>query len=141
MIGKPKVMDDGRTVTVRVPISIRRRGGRKLVLAPDGAHRVGVPIQRRVDSAIVKAIARAFRWRDCLESGEYSTIREMAATEKINESYVSRVLRLTLLAPDIVESMLSGRLPAELQLDDFLKRFPVNWSGQRGAFGVQSESA
>ena len=63
---------------------------------------------------MVKAIARAFRWRDMLESGKYATIREIAAAEKINESYVGRVLRLTLLAPDIVEAILSGRQPAEL---------------------------
>ena len=62
---------------------------------------------------MVKAIARAFRWRDMLESGEYATIREIADAEKINESYVGRVLRLTLLAPDIVEAILGGRQPAD----------------------------
>lgn len=130
----PQLNDDGRTVTVRVPISIRRRGGRKLVLAPDGTDMTAAPVARHIDNAMVKAIARAFRWREMLESGEYATIREIADAEKINESYVGRVLRLTLLAPDIVEGILGGRQPAGLQLDGLMRRFPVGWREQRTAF-------
>ena len=121
---------DGRTITVRIPISFRRRGGRKLVLAPDGTSDIGPAICRRIDNAMVKAIARAFRWREMLEDGEYATIREIANAEKINESYVGRVLRLTLLAPDIVEAILNGRQPAGLQLDGLMKPFPVRWTEQ-----------
>lgn len=124
---------DGRTVTVRIPISIRRRGGRKLVLAPDGTPNTGPAICRRIDNAMVKAVARAFRWREMLENGTHATIAEIAAAEKINESYVGRVLRLTLLAPDIVEAILGGRQPAGLQLEDMLRRFPVEWREQRSA--------
>jgi hypothetical protein len=126
-----KARDDGRTVTVHVPISIRRRGGRKLVLAPDGTNATRTPICRRVDNAMVKAIARAFRWREMLEDGTHATIAEIAAAEKINESYVGRVLRLTLLAPDIVETILAGRQPPGLQLDRLMKRFPALWPAQR----------
>jgi hypothetical protein len=130
-MGGTSVAADGRTVTVRVPLSIRRRGGRKLVLAPDGAEVIARPVTRHVDNALVKACARAFRWRDMLESGEYATIREIANAEKINETYVGRVLRLTLLAPDIVESILDGTRPAQLELDALLKRFPVSWAEQQ----------
>jgi hypothetical protein len=130
-MAKPKLSDDGRTVTVRVPISIRRRGGRKLVLAPDGADVTAAPVTRHVDNAIIKAIARAVRWREMLENGTHATIAEIAAAEKINESYVGRVLRLTLLAPDIVEAMLSGRQPGDMQLATLMEPFPVVWSGQR----------
>jgi hypothetical protein len=80
---------------------------------------------------MVKAIARAFRWRDMMESGQYATIREIANAERINEAYVGRVLRLTLLAPDIVEAILNGRQPAGLQLDRLMKPFPVEWREQR----------
>jgi hypothetical protein len=133
-MAKPKLSDDGRTVTVRVPISIRRRGGRKLVLAPDGAEVTAAPVTRRhVDNAMVKAIARAFRWRGMLESGEYATIREIANEEKINETYVGRVLRLTLLAPEIVEAILNGRQPPGLQLDGLRRQFPVLWHAQSSA--------
>jgi hypothetical protein len=86
---------------------------------------------------MVKAIARAFRWREMLENGEYATIREIANAEKINESYVGRVLRLTLLAPDIIEAILGGRQSARLQLDHLLRRFPVEWGEQRQVFGGQ----
>ena len=126
-----KARDDGRTITMRVPIAIRRQGGRKLVLAPDGMNATTAPICRRVDNAMVKAIARAFRWREMMEDGTYATIAEIAAAEKINESYVGRVLRLALLAPDIVETILAGRQPAGLQLEGLMKRFPVGWQAQR----------
>jgi hypothetical protein len=127
----PRAIDDGRTVTVRVPMSIRRRGGRKLVLTPDGAEAPAAPVTRHVDNAMVKAVARAFRWREMLENGTHSTIAEIAASEKINESYVGRVLRLTLLAPDIIEAILNGRQPAELTLPVLIRPFPVGWAEQR----------
>jgi hypothetical protein len=132
-MAKPKLSDDGRTVTVRVPISIRRRGGRKLVLSPDGTNVTPARIDRHVDSAMAKAIARAFRWRDKIENGIYATIREISAAEKINETYIGRTLRLTLLAPSIVEAILSGRLPG-LRLGHLMKSFPIAWEVQAIAF-------
>ena len=87
---------------------------------------------RRIDNAMVKAVARAFRWREMLENGTHATIVEIAAAEKINASYVGHVLRLTLLAPDIVEAILGGRQPADQQLEDLLLRpFSVGWREQR----------
>jgi len=133
-MAKPKVTEDGRTLTVRVPISIRRRGGRKLVLSPDGAEVTHLSIPRHVDNAVVKAIARAFRWREMLESGVHGTIAEIATAESINESYISRVLRLTLLAPALIEAILKGRQPVALQL--LMKRFPVEWQAQFRVFGL-----
>ena len=95
IMGDPNLSCDRCTLTVRVPISIPRRDGRKLVLAPDGTIDTLAPPSRRIDDAMVKAIARAFRWRGMLENGTHATIAEIAAAEKINESYVGRVLRLT----------------------------------------------
>src|SRR5262245_8179916 len=94
-------------VTVKVPFAVRKRGGRKLVLAPDGAPMP--PAVPEIDSTLVKAIARAFRWRKMLETGRYATIKEIATAERINPSYVSRVLRLTLLAPAVIEGILDGQ--------------------------------
>jgi hypothetical protein len=128
---KSEPSTDGRTITVRVPISIRRRGGRKVVLAPNGVNVSAPPVCRHIDNAMVKAIARAFRWREMLEMGTYATIAEIAKAEKINESYVGRVLRLTLLAPDIVEAVLSGRNPEQTTLAVLMGRFSVLWSAQR----------
>ena len=130
-MGGTAIDSDDRTMTVRVPISIRRRGGRKLVLAPDGAKITAAPFTRHLDNVMVKAIARAFRWRDMLESREYTTIREIASADKINESYVGRVLRLTLLAPEIVEAILNGRQPAEMTMAVLMRGFPVPWTTQR----------
>jgi hypothetical protein len=127
-----KIKSDGRTITVRVPISIRKRGGRKIVLGPDGTSTDSSDLScRHVDGALVKAIARAFRWRDALEKGTHATIVEIADTEKINETYVGRILRLTLLAPDLIEMILAGRQPAGITLVLLMKRIPVEWSQQR----------
>jgi hypothetical protein len=89
-----------------------------------------------VDSAMVKAITRAYRWRRLLESGVYGTITELAAAEKINQSYVCRILRLTLLAPGIVEAILDGRQPTALQLPKLLKSLPVEWMAQKKTLGL-----
>ena len=125
--------DTDETISVQIPLRFRQRGGRKFMVAPDGAS-AWTPPRTRVDSALVKAIARAHRWRQMLESGVHDTITELAAAEKINQSYVCRVLRLTLLAPDLVEAILDGRQPELLQLDRLLRPFPVGWERQRREF-------
>jgi hypothetical protein len=130
-MAKPKIKNDGRTITVRVPISIRKRGGRKVVLAPDGTPGDPRQLRQRVDSPLVKSVARAFRWRDMLETGAHATIKEIAASEAINESYIARVLRLTLLAPDFVEAVVEGRQPGEVTLALLMRPFPVGWVEQR----------
>ncbi|SRR6266568_1434986 len=132
MTGPVSWARDGRTVTVRVPLAIRKRGGRKLVITPDG--RGWSRPRAMVDSTLVKALARAHRWKSLLETGDHASVTELARSEKINMSYLSRILRLTLLAPDIVEAVLDGRQPATLQLEGMLKPFPVEWEAQRKAF-------
>ena len=123
-------IDSHDSVTVRVPMTFRKRGGRKQVIAPDG-HPSWAPPRARIDNTMVKALARAFRWRRVLETGSYTTIDELAAAEKINASYVSRILRLTLLAPEIVEAILDGRQAPEVTLRGVMKPFPVEWERQR----------
>ena len=124
-----RLSEDGRTLTVRVPLTFAKRGGRKSVISPDGVSTV-ISWRPQIDSTLVKALARAFRWRRLLETGAYATIDEMAAAEKINASYVCRVLRLTLLAPAIVEAILDGRQPAEMTLAGLMRAFPVGWREQ-----------
>jgi hypothetical protein len=130
--GRPTLSKDGRTITVRIPISLRHQGGRKQVVTPAGAT-PWVPARTRVDSTLVKAIVRAHRWRDMLESGDYATVRDLAKAEDINESYLGRILRLTLLSPTIVEAILEGKQPATLELDDLLQQFPIGWERQLGS--------
>lgn len=112
-------------ITLHVPFRVVKRGGRKEVQLPDGA-----PVQRRTDNTLVKALARAFRWKRMLESGEFNTINELAEREGIAPSYMTRVLRLTLLAPDIVEAILDGKQGPEVTLGRLLEPFPVEWEGQ-----------
>jgi hypothetical protein len=115
-------------LTVRVPLAVRKqRGGRKLVVTPGAMAPRG---RSATDTTLVKALARAFRWRRMLETGKYGTIDEIAAAEKINDSYVSRVLRLTLLAPGIVEAILDGRQPERMMLSGLMEPFPVEWRHQ-----------
>ncbi|MGK7863221.1 hypothetical protein ACFHNC_12305 [Falsiroseomonas sp. E2-1-a4] len=115
-------------LTVRVPLAVRKqRGGRKLVLTPRGTAPRGASA---ADTTLVKALARAFRWRRMMEAGRYGTINELAAAERINSSYISRLLRLTPLAPDIVEAILDGRQPEGMTLPRLMAPFPVEWEGQ-----------
>jgi hypothetical protein len=125
-----KLNPDGTTITLFLPIAWRRRGGRKVIVAPPGCDDWAPPPQ--FDRALVKAIARAHRWQRLLESGEYGTLAEMADAERISRSYVSRILRLTLLAPEFVERILDGRPTAGLA--EFLKPFTVEWDAQRELF-------
>ena len=114
------------TITVHVPFRIVKRGGRKEMHLPEGAEQV-----RKPDSTLVKALARAFRWKRMLGAGEFATIGELAAREGIAPSYMTRILRLTLLAPEIVQAILDGKQWAEVTLDQALEPFPVAWSEQQ----------
>ena len=127
--GRPTLSKDGRTITVHIPITLRHQGGRKQVVTPPGAA-PWIPTPSRVDNTIIKAIVRAHRWRDMLESGRYATVRDLAKAESINESYLGRILRLTLLSPTLTEAILEGKQPATLELDDLLQHFPIEWDKQ-----------
>ncbi len=126
---------DERTLTIQVPMTFKTRGGRKLVISPDGVPSWAEP-RTRIDNTMIKALARAFRWRKFLETGVFSTIEEIAVAEKINTSYVSRILRLTLLSPEIIEMILDGRQVAELTLAKLSKPFPAGWKDQAQLFVI-----
>ena len=114
------------TVTLHVPFRVVKRGGRKEMQLPEGAAQT-----RRTDNTLVKALARAFRWKRMLETGDFVTIAELAEHEGIAPSYMTRVLRLTLLAPDIVEAILDGRHGSDARLSKLLEPFPLKWAEQR----------
>jgi hypothetical protein len=122
-------------ITVRVPLTIRYRPGRKTVVTPvrEGAG----PVMTRADPAVLKALARAFRYQRLLDEGRYASISEMAASEKIERGYLGTLLRLTLLAPDIVEAVLDGSRPNALGLARLLDPFPSCWTAQIAAFDGQ----
>ena len=118
-----------QTTTITVPFTIRKRGGRKLILTPDGTP-ASPPTRSWPDSALLKALARGFRWQKMLREGYYQTIEEIADAENINPSYVSRLLRMTLLAPEIVEAILAGTQPAGLTRAKAMQPLPIDCQHQ-----------
>jgi hypothetical protein len=122
-------MTTATSITVRVPLAIRRRPGRKTVVTPvaDGV----APVITRADPALVKALARGFRYQRMLDVGRYASVTEMAATERLERGYIGSLLRLTLLAPEIVEGILNGQDVGSIGLSELLEPFPGEWSRQQ----------
>ncbi|HEV7253605.1 MAG TPA: hypothetical protein VGN97_10985 [Mesorhizobium sp.] len=130
-----RLSPDGKTLAVHVPMQFRRRGCRKVVIAPAGALQASMPQwakpQPGVDEALVKTIAQAFLFQRLLDEGHYATIGDLARAKKLDPSFVARIVRLTLLAPDIVEAILDGRQSAAMQRQMLLHGFPREWAAQR----------
>jgi hypothetical protein len=121
------------TLTIRIPMRLQRRGGRKLIMTPEG---VAAPArQPSRGETLVKALVRAHRWRRKIESGQAKSITDLAEQEGVTDAYVCRLLPLTFLAPDIVEAIHDGRQPKGLRLADMLGNGPLAWEEQRRAFG------
>ena len=126
-------MTASTSITVRVPLAIRHRPGRKTVVTPmpDGV----APVTTRADPALVKALARAFRYQRMLDQGRYASITEMAAAERLERGYLGSLLRLTLLAPDLVTNAIDGRHMPSVALAALSEPFPLCWRDQRELFG------
>jgi hypothetical protein len=123
------------SITVRVPLAIRRGPGRTTVVTPvQGPGETAV--QTRADPALVKALARAFRYQKMLDGGRYASLSDMAAGERIDRGYLGRLLQLTLLAPDIVEAILDGRAPHGLGLALLMQPVPACWAAQPAHFDL-----
>jgi hypothetical protein len=127
------------SLTVTVPIRIKRRGLCKTVTLPDGDN-----VQTRPwDSSptpLQLALARGHRWLAMLESGEVSSMKEIARRDGIDDSYVSRMVNLTTLAPDIVAAILNETLPPEVTLFDLAAGTPLVWEEQCGLEVNEAES-
>lgn len=118
-------------VTLHVSFRVVKRGGRKEMQLPEGTAQ-----PRRADNTLVKALARAFRWKRMLESGEFATIAELAEREGIAPSYMTRVLRLTQLEPGIVVAVLDERQGDAVTLARLMEPFPLSWSEQKDIFAA-----
>jgi hypothetical protein len=117
------------TLTIRIPIRLQRRGGRKLIMTPEG---VAMPTPKpRRDDTLIKALVRAHRWRRKIESGQAKSITDLAEQEGVTDAYVCRLLPLTCLAPAIVEAILDGRQPKGLSLAEVLGNGLLGWEEQR----------
>ncbi len=122
------VFREGDRIVVKTPVRFRRRNGRQMIVAAGEGEGSKAGSD---DNALALAIARAWQWQEELESGEYSTVEELAATKKIDVSYVRRMFRLNSLAPDIVEAMLQNRTPVGLSLRQLRRGIPLAWCKQR----------
>lgn len=120
-------------ISIKVPIKIKRHGGRKLVLPPDGATALQSPA-RKPDETLLRALAKAHLWQAQLDKGMFASIEDLARRKKINPSYASRILRLNLLAPAIKQGILDGTQPRTLSLQELQKPFPDLWEEQLKAF-------
>lgn len=127
---------DGKTITVYIPMTWKRRGGRKVIIAPDGSN-AWAPAKARPDETLIRALARAHRWKRLLDERTYRSATEIAEAERIDRSFVNRLLRLTLLAPDIQEAILHGRQPKVMQLEHLTRTLPVDWARQRGSLSAK----
>jgi hypothetical protein len=130
MMNNREIRRDGTVLTVSIPMAIRRRGGRKLIVSPAGAE-PWAPSRPRIDNTLLRALVQAFHWQQQLGSGQYATVSELAEAQKLDRSFVSHTLRLTLLAPNLVEAILDGRQPPTMQLQPLVRGFPVEWERQR----------
>ena len=118
-------------IVIEIPFKLRRRGGRKQVVVPDNTPSAPTQLQF--------ALARAFHWRKMLDEGEVESLQELAVTLGIEESKVARQLRMTLLAPDIVEAILEGKKPSGLSMTQLLGSIPAMWEEQWRLFSFTEE--
>jgi hypothetical protein len=130
MIQSAETRLEANTLVVSIPMRFQRRGGRKRIVAPDGSQIVPAS-KPQPDGTLVKALARAWRWQKLLDDGVYTSVSEIGYAENISKSDISRILRLALLAPDIVEAILAGRMDQGLMLERLEQSLPANWQVQR----------
>jgi hypothetical protein len=127
---QPESRLEGGTLAVRIPMRLGKQRGRKRILAPDGRG-LTLPTKPQPDGVLVKVLARAWRWQKLLDGGVYGSVTEIAEAERISKSYVSRILRLALLAPDLVEAILDGWADQRVMLERLQRPLPVRWEEQR----------
>ena len=140
MIEKPRIHEDeDGNLHVIIPIRFKRKSGRRYMMIVNG-DAITPAITPTVKNNLVKAIATAFRWQGMLDSGEVATMKDIAAKEKVVRNYVARLIKLTLLAPDIIEAILDGKQPSTLTLIDIIHALPNGWSDQRKRFGFPEVS-
>jgi hypothetical protein len=134
-------MTTATSITVRVPLKIRRRPGRKTVVMPVPTAGADSAMATRADPALVKALARAFRWKRMLDEDRYVSLTALATAEKVDRGYLGRILQLTLLAPDIVEAILDGQQPAGLGLPALTEPISIVWTEQHRAMTKAQDGA
>ena len=129
----------GDVLRIHIPISLKRKQARKMIVAPDGSDITGSFTNGKDnrDYTLIKAVGKAFLWQGMLDKGTYPNASALAVAEGVDVTHVSRVLRLALLAPDIVESIVQGKQPRTLTLQKVIRGFSINWDRQRRFWGFK----
>ena len=140
MISGVTVQHDHNGIVVNVPLTLKKRGGRKEVVLPQ-AFASESPMRPSRQEALVIAIARAHRWQKLLDEGKFKSVSDLAREIGLDVSFAARLLRLTLLAPDIVEAILVGEEPSGLSLTMLTKQLPMTWEEQRRELGIGCDTA
>jgi hypothetical protein len=136
MKAKPTITVAGNgNLQIHIPMIIRRMRGRKQVIAPQALDGEIPGAAQPIQAAVIQALARAFSWAEILETGQAKSISELARNLEVDGSYVARILKLTTLAPDIVEAIINGEEPDGLSLAKLTRPFPEEWSEQRSLLG------
>lgn len=135
-MNKAMISLDGTAIVISVPVNFTRKFGRRYMIVPPIEGDTPFTAPPRKDDTLLKALARAHKWSQWLETGKVKKIDHLAADNDINPSYVSRIIRLNLLAPDIKEMILDGRQPKTMKLSVMLNPFPNDWEAQRRHFGL-----
>jgi hypothetical protein len=130
------VADNGN-LQIHIPMLIKRMRGRKMIFAPNALDGETPGAEVPVQAAVIQALARAFSWAEILETGQVKSISELASNLEVDSSYVTRILKLTTLAPDIVEAIINGEEPDGLSLAKLIQSFPEEWSEQSTLFGFE----
>lgn len=122
-------------LVISLPVSFSQKSGRRWMIVPPSGDK---PVSKapKQDDALLKALIRAHKWAQALEAGRITCLDQIAREQNINGSYISRIIRLNLLAPDIKTMILDGRQPQTMRLADMLKSFPDEWQAQRRYFGL-----
>ena len=129
------LMNPDGTITVYVPITFKRAGGRNFIMTPtESVQPFELPKEHE---PLINALIKTFTWKEMIDKGEASSMKAIALKEKVSESFICRMFRLTLLAPDIIETILDGRQPKTLTLSECMKPFPIEWEAQRIKFGFK----
>ena len=130
------LVDGGKRLSVFLPVKHKRRARVREVIVPQGLDPLA-SFGKTEHETLCLNLARAFRWKELLDDGTFGSVNDLAKHGGVDRAYVGRLLRLTLLAPDIVEAILEGREPEGLTLPDLLQPLPWLWEEQRGVLGVE----
>ncbi len=131
-------LSEAGNLQIHIPMHIRRMRGRKMIFAPQALDGDVPDSPSELQTAVVQALGRAFSWADAIENGEFHSVSDLAGSLDVDISYVVWVLKLTTLAPDIIEAILNGEGPSGLSLTRLIRTFPMDWERQRNLFGFIS---